>query len=118
MASNLRRRLTRIERKIPQILEARKAVACICRGKGKAIYETNYHTAEELEKILWVPCPTHGLRDPGFIMWTIPYEPCKKRTGNSAPALPTRFETTKWESVASRRMRRCKGIVKNGGVSW
>ena len=72
MSSDLSRRLAQIERKLPKILEERKLASCTCRGYDKAIYETCYHTVEELERILWVPCPVHGMREPGRIWPTRP----------------------------------------------
>lgn len=69
MSSDLSRRLAQIERQLSKVVEERKNAACRCRGEGKAIPETNYHTAQELERILWEPCPVHGVREPGFIWW-------------------------------------------------
>jgi hypothetical protein len=71
MYDRLEHQINRIERALRKIKDVRAAIACTCRGLGRKIITTRYHSApEELKKILWVPCPVHGLRDPGVLMWT------------------------------------------------
>jgi hypothetical protein len=62
----LQRRVATLERVFAELLRERGALACRCRK------EVNYHTAGELKKILSVPCPLHGVRKVGFIMYLAP----------------------------------------------
>jgi hypothetical protein len=78
MYSELNKRLDRIDRGVQKLEQTHALAACNCRGRGKKIVETKFHTAEELEKILWVPCPVHGIREPGFVCFTPPWCLLKK----------------------------------------
>jgi hypothetical protein len=62
----LQRRVATLERVFAQALRERRALACKCRK------EVNHHTANELKKILSVPCPLHGVRKVAFIMYLAP----------------------------------------------
>lgn len=76
MLKSENRRLDKIEQMLAHVNTAKRE-ACICRGRGRVNTAgdrpdtTRYHTAEELEQILAVPCPVHGVRDPGFT-WPAP----------------------------------------------
>lgn len=65
----LQRRVATLERIFEQALRERRALACRCRK------EVNYHTADELKKILSVACPLHGVRQVGFIMYRTRWHP-------------------------------------------
>jgi hypothetical protein len=78
MYERLEHKLGRIERALRKIKDVRAALACTCRARERKIPVTHYHTTQELKKILWVRCPVHGLRDPGFIMWTASRWPLNK----------------------------------------
>jgi hypothetical protein len=66
----LQRKIDQIQRSLQKIKDERAAIACRCRGRDRKVCITRYHSVVELKKILWVPCPVHGPRDPGFITWT------------------------------------------------
>lgn len=69
MLKSENRRLDKIERMLAQINIAKQQAMCICRGPDNRGGITRYHNAEELQQILAVPCPVHGVRDPGPIWW-------------------------------------------------
>lgn len=61
---------------------------CRCRS-GRMTY---YHTAADLEQIMSVPCPAHGFRDQGEMLWVPPGTPLlpEDRHLCSCPSCPTR----------------------------
>lgn len=69
MSARLKHKLSRLENSIRQYSTTVLLSECTCRGKGRPCCETLFHTSDELETILYIPCPVHGLRDPGFIMF-------------------------------------------------
>jgi hypothetical protein len=69
MSMAFQRRLQRLERVIVDLDVEKSKATCTCRGRDRHEPCTLYHNSSELEKILYVPCPAHGLRNPGFIMW-------------------------------------------------
>ena len=78
----LSQRLDRLDRQIRSVKEARDLVACTCRDGDRRIGTTRYHTVEELEAILNVLCPVHGLRTPGMILWTARWSPLERPDWN------------------------------------
>lgn len=58
--SSLARRLAKLKFAID-----RSSSGCNCRPHGS----TAYHSAAELAAILSIPCPTHGFRDLGDLLW-------------------------------------------------
>lgn len=69
MSQRLKSKLDKIERSLATIEIARKHANCSCRS------ETRFHTPEELEKIMAISCPVHGVRDLGFICYTPSWVP-------------------------------------------
>jgi predicted secreted protein len=61
---------------------------CTCRSGRK----TYYHTAADVEAIMNVPCPVHGFRDLGDLLWVPPGTPIlpEDRHLCSCPSCPTR----------------------------
>lgn len=70
MLANLQRRLGGLEKAVELLKSKAIEQECTCRGVGKWFQVTRYHNGEELEQILAVPCAVHGIRAPGFILWT------------------------------------------------
>ena len=66
---DLDRRLKKLESRLSILLAERRRLNCTCRK------ETNYHTACELEAIFSIPCPTHGVMDPGAIFYRTTWLP-------------------------------------------
>src|SRR5207302_9930514 len=106
--------LDRIGRNVRSIRKARALAACTCRGKGRRICETNYHTAEELEAILYVPCPVHGLRTPGIIFWSPDSSPlqrpdwefCNEEFGKCRPHWDRDYQMGKREEPTEEERQR------------
>jgi hypothetical protein len=61
---------------------------CTCRSGRK----TYYHTAADLEAIMSVPCPVHGFRDLGNLLWVPLGTPILPEDWQlcSCPSCPTR----------------------------
>ena len=61
---------------------------CTCRSGRK----TYYHIPEDLEQIISVPCPAHGFRDLGELLWVPPGTPIlpEDRHLCSCASCPTR----------------------------
>jgi hypothetical protein len=66
---DLDRRLKKLESRLSILLAERRRLDCICRKV------TNYHTARELEAIFSIPCPTHGVMNPGSIFYRTTWLP-------------------------------------------
>ena len=64
MSLRLKSKLDKIERALAAVEIARINASCKCRR------ETKWHTIEELEKIMAVPCPVHGVIRLGSVWWT------------------------------------------------
>lgn len=67
MSARLEKKLNRLEISITQYRATVLQAKCTCRGKGRPVCMTRYHNRDELEKILYIPCSVHRLRDPGPI---------------------------------------------------
>jgi hypothetical protein len=67
MSAHLKQKVSRLENLMHQYSATVVLSECTCRGTGGSCGNTMYHTNDELEVILYVPCPVHGLRDPGPI---------------------------------------------------
>ena len=61
---------------------------CNCRTGEK----TTYHSAEELKKLIDIPCPAHGFRDLGYLRWLPSRLPLRPDDQNlcSCPPCPLR----------------------------
>ena len=61
---------------------------CMCRSRR----QTYYHTSADLDLTMSVPCPVHGFRDLGDLVWVHPGTPLlpEDRHLCSCPACPTR----------------------------
>lgn len=69
MSQRLKSKLDKIERSVATIEIARKYANCNCRR------ETRFHTPEELERIMAISCPVHGVRALGFTWFTPSWMP-------------------------------------------
>jgi hypothetical protein len=60
-------RFAALEKRVRALERAFSAAGkpCVCRP-GR---QTSYHTAEELKKMIEIPCPAHGFRDLGHLRW-------------------------------------------------
>lgn len=75
MSARLKQKVSRLENSLRFYSATVFLSKCTCRGIGRSGWMTRYHTSDELEKILYVPCPVHGLRDPGPIWFQPRSEP-------------------------------------------
>ena len=69
MSMAFQRRLQRLERVIVDLNVEESKATCTCHGRDRGETCTLYHNSSELDRILYIPCPVHGLRNPGFIMF-------------------------------------------------
>ena len=60
---DLKRKVAALDEALSRISKERRGLTCNCKR------ETGFHTPEELEAIASVPCPEHGVRDLGFVMF-------------------------------------------------
>lgn len=67
MSAKQREQIQRLQRQFAIVESALSFAACTCRGPGRPLVSTDFHTIEELEVILYIPCPVHKYRNPGIV---------------------------------------------------
>lgn len=78
MLREISRKLDKIEQSIIEKSQQIQIAKCNCRGIGKKIVTTTFHNAKELELIRAVPCPVHGKRSLGYMMYAAKWMPIQK----------------------------------------